>query len=271
MVDDGSQDGTVAAAEAFPVRVLRRSNAGPGSARNAGIAVATQPWIAFCDSDDLWKPRYLETMAAALKPESRYAFSNWSLVRGDTWAAEDRFSMAPEGFFEQPAEPLYPKLLRWTPIWPSATVIAKSFLEEIGGFDPRVSRLPTEDFEFALRCNEHPGAVFQKQPLVGIRKHEGNFSAGQLRSMVSDIKILRFARDHHATGRLHAAAIERTIGERTIGAADLAFRSGSKKLFRELARDVPRADRTLAYYVKTILAQPHPLPGSIFPHLVRRS
>jgi glycosyltransferase involved in cell wall biosynthesis len=35
-------------------------NSGPGSARNAGWAIATQPYIAFLDADDSWHPKKLE-------------------------------------------------------------------------------------------------------------------------------------------------------------------------------------------------------------------
>lgn len=40
--------------------VLLNQNVGAGSARNAGWAVATQPYIAFLDSDDSWHPHKIE-------------------------------------------------------------------------------------------------------------------------------------------------------------------------------------------------------------------
>ncbi|MEQ8717451.1 MAG: glycosyltransferase family A protein [Acidimicrobiales bacterium] len=58
IVDDGSTDGTreriteLAAADAR-VHVSHQKNAGPGAARNRGLAAADTEWIAFCDSDDL--------------------------------------------------------------------------------------------------------------------------------------------------------------------------------------------------------------------------
>ncbi len=42
-------------------KILKLSkNSGAGGARNAGWAIATQPYIAFLDSDDSWHPRKLE-------------------------------------------------------------------------------------------------------------------------------------------------------------------------------------------------------------------
>ena len=58
VVDDGSTDGTVAAIEAYGdrVRLLKEPHGGAGPARNAGVAAARNPLIAFLDSDDEWFP-----------------------------------------------------------------------------------------------------------------------------------------------------------------------------------------------------------------------
>jgi glycosyltransferase involved in cell wall biosynthesis len=42
-------------------------NSGPGSARNAGWDVATQPLIAFLDADDSWHPQKLEIQSAWMR------------------------------------------------------------------------------------------------------------------------------------------------------------------------------------------------------------
>lgn len=68
LVDDCSGDGTVAALyrvqAKYPrgwIQVISLSmNAGPGTARNVGWAAATQPYIAFLDSDDSWHPQKIE-------------------------------------------------------------------------------------------------------------------------------------------------------------------------------------------------------------------
>ena len=39
---------------------------GPSRTRNAGVAAATQPWVAFCDDDDLWQPHKLAWQVKAL-------------------------------------------------------------------------------------------------------------------------------------------------------------------------------------------------------------
>jgi len=67
LIDDASKDGTLALLHELSKRhgsILRvismPINLGPGLARNAGWAIATQPWLAFLDADDIWHPQKLE-------------------------------------------------------------------------------------------------------------------------------------------------------------------------------------------------------------------
>lgn len=69
VVDDGSTDGSGELAAGFPdkrFRLIRQQNAGPGAARNRGVAEASGELIAFLDSDDAWLPEYLERSLARL-------------------------------------------------------------------------------------------------------------------------------------------------------------------------------------------------------------
>ena len=65
VVDDGSADRSMAIVRGFDdprIRILVQANAGPGRARNAGIAAARHDWIAFLDADDLWLPDHLDEL-----------------------------------------------------------------------------------------------------------------------------------------------------------------------------------------------------------------
>lgn len=69
-VDDGSTDSTPSLLDGFAsaataehglvVRVVHKPNGGEGSARNAGLEVATGEWVTFLDGDDVWLPNMLE-------------------------------------------------------------------------------------------------------------------------------------------------------------------------------------------------------------------
>src|SRR2546425_3740246 len=75
LVDDGSADDTRAVLNDLCRRhqpgwirlVLLDENVGAASARNAGWALASQPYIAFLDADDAWHPRKIEIQYAYMK------------------------------------------------------------------------------------------------------------------------------------------------------------------------------------------------------------
>lgn len=67
LVDDGSTDDSPARCDAWAgydsrIRVIHQPNAGVSAARNAGIAAAKGPYLAFVDADDWVEPRYLQKL-----------------------------------------------------------------------------------------------------------------------------------------------------------------------------------------------------------------
>lgn len=78
--DDGSTDGTLSLIDEFKgkVKILRKSKAcitqGVAATRNRGIAVATQPFICFLDSDDFYLPNHLKKMATELESDHKIGF-----------------------------------------------------------------------------------------------------------------------------------------------------------------------------------------------------
>ena len=66
-VDDGSTDGSVAIMKKLAeidsrIRIYGQKNAGPGAARNLGLANASGKYLMFCDSDDTYNADMCETM-----------------------------------------------------------------------------------------------------------------------------------------------------------------------------------------------------------------
>ncbi len=73
IVDDGSTDDgpkRVRQIRDGRIKLIQQENAGPGSARNRGIAEATAEYVAFLDADDEWYPWYLENSITALNAEN---------------------------------------------------------------------------------------------------------------------------------------------------------------------------------------------------------
>jgi glycosyltransferase involved in cell wall biosynthesis len=66
-IDDGSTDNSADIVAGFDdprVRLIRQDNAGPSAARNAALHHARAAFVAFLDSDDLWRPAHLQTLVA---------------------------------------------------------------------------------------------------------------------------------------------------------------------------------------------------------------
>lgn len=173
VVDDGSVDGTaerVAALGDTRVRVLRNdSSGGVSRARNAGAAVATAPWVAFCDDDDLWAPTKLRAqLTAAADADAVWAYGG--AVKIDLGNAVLGGSPPPS------ADELVARIGTWNvmPGGSSNVVVRSHGFEEAGGFDPSLKNLADWDLWIRLAQLGRPACV--DEPLVGYRIHGGNAS-----------------------------------------------------------------------------------------------
>lgn len=161
VVDDGSTDETPAVLKAFGphVRSLRQENAGVSAARNAGIRAARGEWLAFLDSDDLWRPRKLEAQLAYLsaRPEMRICQVEEIWIRNGKRLNPRKYHRKPSGF-------CFPLLLDRCLVSPSAVMIHRDVLEEVGLFD---ETLPAcEDYDLWLRIGCRWPIGLAEEPLV---------------------------------------------------------------------------------------------------------
>jgi glycosyltransferase involved in cell wall biosynthesis len=277
VVDDGSTDSTGAVVGRFgpSVHYIRIPNSGAPSARNAGAAAATGDWLWFCDSDDLWQPTYLERcrQVASANPKPRFIFGNFRLVTDGRWQEESKFSSAPPAFWSsidmRPTaggsvinQSLYRELLTFQPVFHSTIVIARSLFTAIGGYNPKFGRTGSEDFEFTLRCVANAPLGVVQEPLVGIRRHRGNFSGNHLRALLGEVEILRHAKAHHGAAAADEVrkAIDREIECRELQALDEAFALDDYGAVSALAGQILPALLGPRHKLKLILAE---LPASV--------
>lgn len=273
VVDDGSTDATESVVASFgpAVRYRRIENGGAPVARSVGAQMATGDWLWFCDSDDLWKPEFLARVRAVAEtpPHPEFLFGNFRLIRNGVWEATAKFETAPTGFWQKIAakkapggtiflEPLYAHILAFQPIFHSTIVMKKSLYDSVGGYDATFARTASEDFEFTLRCVARAPIGMIEEPLVGIRRHAGNYSANQLSNLLGEVRILRHAKEHHAAASALTAEIDADIRRRNLEALGLAFTNGRYDLVRSLADDIGTAHLDTKSRLKALLAaSPH--------------
>ncbi len=82
VVDDGSTDATESRVLRFKDRTdlqihyVKQPNRGPAAARNRGIAMASQPYLAFLDADDEWHKNKLSAQFQALASAPEYLIAH---------------------------------------------------------------------------------------------------------------------------------------------------------------------------------------------------
>jgi glycosyltransferase involved in cell wall biosynthesis len=161
VVDDGSTDGTAAALDVFgaAVRSLHQPRLGVSSARNAGARVATGEWLAFLDSDDLWRPDKLVRQLAyhARRPALRASQTGEIWIRNGARVNPCRHHQKPDG-------DIFAASLARCAVSPSAVLLRRDLFDTLGGFDEALA--VCEDYDLWLRLGVRDPVGLLDEPLV---------------------------------------------------------------------------------------------------------
>jgi glycosyltransferase involved in cell wall biosynthesis len=149
VVDDGSEDATSEALKPFRscVKCIHHSkNRGVSAARNTGITESRSPLIAFLDSDDYWMPGKLAAQMSFFSehPEAVACQTEELWIRRGVRVNPMKKHLKPSGEIFEPS-------LRLCVVSPSAVIVKRSLLEEVGLFD---EGFPVcEDYDLWLRIS----------------------------------------------------------------------------------------------------------------------
>jgi glycosyltransferase involved in cell wall biosynthesis len=275
VVDDGSSDdtGDVVAEYGRGVKYVRIENSGPPRARNVGVAISTAPWLAFCDSDDLWHPEKLSLQVRLFEKalDVEYGFTDSKTIVDDMWSHATKFDSLPPGYWNIAQrridsdlfvieESMFTQLLVRQPIFPSTVMMKRVFFERMGGWCEPLGRNPAEDVEFHLRCVDQDRIGVVTAPVVGIRKHGSNFSGNTLRTRIGDVELLYYLLEYNPSAKEHSSEIQDKIIAASADAAECAFELGQIHKAHELLAVVPHKNRTFKLHIKSlIIHSPGPL------------
>ena len=164
-------------------------NAGPAAARNAGIAQARGEWIAFLDADDLWLPRHLEALSAAVRQSPAVLVCGESVrFQGEM----DRLSINPKPITHSDIRTIpIEEFVRHNPVATSATMVRRDAVLECRGFDTQF-RGP-EDYDLWMRLASLGSLVALSVPVSLYRYVPGSLSMDDRTFLPQVLRVLEKA------------------------------------------------------------------------------
>jgi len=162
VVDDGSEDTTSEALAPFlpHIKCITHSrNRGVSAARNTGIRASDSPLIAFLDSDDYWLPDKIATQISFFSdhPDAVACQTEELWIRRGVRVNPMKKHFKPSGEIFEPS-------LKLCVVSPSAVVVKRSLLEEVGFFDEDFPAC--EDYDLWLRISRKYPIWLIPEPLV---------------------------------------------------------------------------------------------------------
>ncbi len=250
VVDDASDDDTpayLATMDDVPVSVLRQAApTGVAAARNAGLAAARSPWVAFLDDDDLWAPDRLRAQLDELerRPEAGWACSGAVVVDAALGIVGAQRPPAPESL---PASVLRYNVV---PGGASGVLAATSLVRRLGGFDLGLRILA--DWDLWIRLALAAPVARVERPHVAYVLHGGNMTSTPT-GFADELEIVRRAYEaprarygvelNEAGWSDWFAELERRRGRRLAPGRSLVRRGISQRSPRLVLRGVSMAFR----------------------------
>jgi len=202
VVDDGSRDGSVAAARAaiaeFPgrrARLIEQENRGAHAAIMRGLAELDTPVCAVLNSDDLYETNRFERMAPALAGPLAIAFSALRLIddRGRTLPADHAWSRwYAAALTAAETEPTigFALLVHNFSVTSGNFVFTRALYDRLGGFGNQEF---AHDWDFLMRSVALTEPVFVNEQLMRYRVHGSNTT--------ESVRVLLESECEHAMAR----------------------------------------------------------------------
>lgn len=189
VIDDGSQDGTCSKIKRMAkkeprIRFKRNgTNLGVSRTRNRGVSIAKGDWIAFLDSDDIWKPDKLEKQVNLIREREDadlvYTGSGFLDRLGETIPYRQQV----------PERITYRQLLKQNIISCSSVLIRRELILKY----PMPCDVMHEDYAVWLMVLKHGGHAYGiQEPLLIYRLSADSKSGNKAKSAEMTWRVYRF-------------------------------------------------------------------------------
>jgi glycosyltransferase involved in cell wall biosynthesis len=176
IIDDGSTDKTSELIDELTkkfselaIHSIKTENHGVSAARNLALEKSTAPWVAFLDSDDEWLENRLKLQVEYLEKHPQV-----ELVHGEEIWLKNGKRINQKAIHQKSGGKIFERCLQLCLISPSATLVKRSLLDEVGHF--REDFPVCEDYDLWLRITHGHDVGFISEPII--KKHGGH--SGQL-------------------------------------------------------------------------------------------
>lgn len=194
VVDDGSDDETRKIIDEKycsnkTVLYHFQKNQGLSAARNKGIKLGKSQFIAFLDSDDMWKPTKLEKQINSFKKTNfknlGLVYCNYELINEDNEKVEGSFFQLNRDVRGNVCQ--YLNQSNQISGSGSAVLIKRKCFEKSGVFDESLSA--AEDWDMWLRISKYFDVDYVYETLVQIRRHDNNMQNDELRLFTNMARV----------------------------------------------------------------------------------
>ncbi len=161
VVDDGSTDGTAAELKRFDrrLKLFVTERKGVSAARNFAVSRSSGRYLAFLDSDDLWRPAKLvrQTAFMAQHPKCQICQTEEIWIRNGV-------RVNPRAAHQKPSGDIFARSLELCLVSPSAVMMTRQLFDRVGGFDEAYP--VCEDYDLWLRIAVEHEVSLIPDPLV---------------------------------------------------------------------------------------------------------
>ncbi len=241
VIDDGSSDNTREVASTFSNRIvhIEQENRGPSAARNRGIMASRGEYIAFLDSDDVYLPGALSTLASHLN-----VYQKTALVCANAVLFDDSGTIGLKSSVS--GRPKNAANFRWETVsfcaTPSSVMLRRPCLDSTGLFAENLKK-GGEDWLMWIRMSLHFDMAYLDTPLVRYRLHGTNATSNRERLNVGNREAAALAVSDPAFPQYPAPFRARLLFKRFAA----AWRNESTKI-------------AVRYFLKAVAADPLQFP-----------